>query len=238
LNPLVWVATLWAIFGVVVTMYSQPVISSHGTLIVAVPTSTGWLVCADKRTYDRVRGDRDDVTKLLVIGSAIFGSTGTSSFYELRMDRITGRESIGARLFSAEDVVRRFAATHAFTDTSRFWTGLAHELGTEFENYLRSLPNTWWPESGNPPDSALFQLPFFWVDSGSVPHGTVWRFNYRRQNPPFIEIRKHDLPADEITNNVKAQVFGNIAVYEEITNGQDKRFGDCLRSASFARNCS
>jgi len=226
---------VWAILGVAATIYTQSVISSHGTLIVAVPTRTGWLVCADKRTYDRVRGDKDDVTKLLGIGSAIFGSTGNADFYGLLTDRITGRESAGAILFSAEDVVNRFAATNAFSDTSSFWTGLMHELTTEFESFLRRIPSTWWPESGAPPDSALFQLPFFWVDSGSVPHGTLLRFHYKRQSPFSIEIRKHDLQAEKITDNIKVIAFGNIAVYEEIMNGKDKRFDDLRQDKEIRR---
>ncbi|MGH9829289.1 MAG: hypothetical protein ACREDR_39220, partial [Blastocatellia bacterium] len=45
---------------------------SHGTLIVAIPTKDGLLVCADRRIHNDGDGDRDNVNKIHPVNSNAF----------------------------------------------------------------------------------------------------------------------------------------------------------------------
>jgi len=54
-----------------------------GSLVVAVPTKKGLVVCADKRTNDNLRGDLDTATKITQVSpNAAAASTGTPVFLD------------------------------------------------------------------------------------------------------------------------------------------------------------
>src|SRR5437764_438991 len=51
-------------------------VASHGTLIVAIPTQEGLVICADRRVHTKT-GDRDDVLKIRQLDSrSIYAASG------------------------------------------------------------------------------------------------------------------------------------------------------------------
>ncbi len=55
-------------------------LSSHGTLLVSVPTESGLVVCSDKREWNEIRGATDGITKIYVVNRrAAFALAGTNA---------------------------------------------------------------------------------------------------------------------------------------------------------------
>lgn len=200
----------------------------RGTLVVALATKQGLLVCADRRTYDPVRGDLDDTEKITQIGNrAAFASTGIPTFYKLLTNSLTQQTTLVPG-FLADSVAQSFFQKNGFTDSETSWQGLARELVQSFESFLRSTPYKFWPETGNPPDNALFQLGVFFLDEDGRAHASYVRFTYIKSPVPVINVFKSVEP-DASFIRVRPIALGNIAVFTELREGVDKRFDDVRR---------
>ena len=147
-------------------------------------TKEGLLICADKRTYDPLRGALDTEVKIVELTpTAVFAWTGIPVFYEILSDRTPDQPSLRVA-FSAVDVVKGYFLNNRFSNTNDFWRGLSLALKEQFEKFLYAWPFTSWPETGNPPDNALFQLAFFYTDSANVPGAVLIRLCYEKSIPP------------------------------------------------------
>jgi len=198
------------------------VTGEHGSLVVAAPTRTGWVVCADKRVTSPSRGIRDDDTKVHAIApSAILAATGTLRFTEESDDTIVTR-------FSASDSVRRFVSDHVFTGTAEFLRRLADGVVSDFNAYLSSIPRTEWPGFDESRDSTLFQLPLFWNTRDGTPQMALLRLPSRQQPDMEIVISKPD-------DQLRPAAFGNLRVWLEIVRGRRKEFDDLRRDAEIRR---
>jgi hypothetical protein len=195
-------------------------LTEHGTLVVAVATNRGLVVCADKRTYDRVRGDLDSKRKIIQVPpSTIVTATGNPTFYDILRDG-------SLRLaFSAEEVTRQYFLKEGFREDDEFWRNLAYALNSEFERYLNARPFRLWPETVDSDDNALFVIGVFHVDKATGPRALYIRFSYKKSMPPIITIRRFREPLASFSS-VKPIMLGNLAVYQEIVSGVDKRFAD------------
>jgi hypothetical protein len=195
-------------------------LTEHGTLVVAVATSRGLVVCADKRTYDRVRGDLDSKLKIIQVRpSTIVTATGNPTFYDILRDG-------SLRLaFSAEEVTRQYFLKEGFREDDEFWRNLAYALNTEFEGYLNARPFSLWPETVVSNDNALFVIGVFHLDKATGPRAIYIRFSYSKSMPPIITIRRFRESMASFST-VKPIMLGNLAVYNEMVSGVDKRFAD------------
>lgn len=203
----------------------EGIVGASGTLVVGLSTKRGLLVCADKRTYDYLRGDLDAEVKITELTpQAVSTSTGTGTFYDILTDRLTNQQSLRLA-FNADEVTRDYFLKNEFNDMKEFWQGLAQALIEQFEKFLYARPYNFWPESGNPPDNALFQLGIFYLDKSKSPAASYIRFCYIKDRTPIIKIYKVDEPKDSFSL-VKPMMLGNTAVYNELMSGRDQRFDD------------
>lgn len=201
------------------------ILAPKGTLVVALATKDGLVVCADKRTYDWMRGDLDNEVKIRNLGIAtLISSTGFVKFYDVLTNRVNGQQSL--RLgFDANAVATEYFETHEFDNSEVFWKGLTENLSSAFHAYITARPFADWPDTGDPPDNALFQLAIFFLDVFKRPDAVYVRFRYTKANPPTIAVT-YFRESVNIFEEVKPVVLGNVTVWKELESGRDERFND------------
>src|SRR4249920_850496 len=75
----------------------------HGSLVVAMPVASGWVVCGDTRKNSTLFEATDDEVKVFELGKGVVaGATGLRRVKE------------GATLFDVADRVQAFVRTRAF----------------------------------------------------------------------------------------------------------------------------
>lgn len=226
--------TLFPLSSTGQTMQEPEQLNVSGTLIVGLATKEGLLICADKRTYDPLRGALDTEVKIVELTpTAVFAWTGIPVFYEILSDRTPDQPSLRVA-FSAVDVVKGYFLNNRFSNTNDFWRGLSLALKEQFEKFLYAWPFTSWPETGNPPDNALFQLAFFYTDSANVPGAVLIRLCYEKSIPPSISTSKSEIQRSSFTE-VRPIILGDTAVYDEVLSGKDKRFDDIRHDKLMSR---
>jgi hypothetical protein len=181
------------------------------TLIVIVPTGTGLIACADKRSWDRIRGDHDDLIKISPIGaSAACGSTGDPTFLDGRTLTV---------LFSADAVTKAFFKSRDLQ--SVVWNDYGNALSEGFKAFLRRLEPWVWPETADSPDNSIFQTVVFYLDSAGYPHVIRTSLMFRNGGPEasvvsFKMVDYQDAPVG----------LGNLAVWNEISEGHNPAFDE------------
>jgi hypothetical protein len=186
------------------------VLSAHlnATLVVTAPYRNGIIICADKRTYDRVRGDRDTETKVIQIGKfAAFSSTGTPGF--------VGFPSFNV-LWNADTATAEFYAVSRFSPDTI--PKLFVSVDASYKAYLNRIPIGWWPESAFEVGNALFQLIFFYLDNAGRFAIEGFQYLYRKGPPPVTRGWLFTSPAQE------ANGYGNTAIWTELKQGKNKDF--------------
>jgi hypothetical protein len=187
----------------------------HGTLIIAVPTKSGLVVCADKKML--ITGARSrllDVVKIKQLGShAAFGLSGNPVFYD---------PSNGRQLFSAEDVVRRFYSDKELRLIKDTWRKFVPALQQEFTRFLSGLTAAEAPPSGPAPSYFLFHLPFWYVDADGEFGTTTISIKYIKEQGM---VQGFCLPESAAAFQVgRAFAWGSVEVFDELRTGRDPRF--------------
>jgi hypothetical protein len=117
-----------------------------GTLVVVVPNEEGLLVCADRRSYDPIRGDVDASVKIGKLNEwAAVASTGNTT-YARRTDFSVDYDS--------NEEAEKFVAANGFAPSIAYWKLLASSFESDFNNYASLYPS-WTPP--NPPDHNCFR---------------------------------------------------------------------------------
>ena len=204
------------------------------TLVLVTPTRDGLVLAADKRSCDPVRGVRDTLTKIVPVGPrTAVALTGRPTF-ESYTACPSGPQAF-TTLYDAEVEVREFyrGVEPSFPETA---AALEDRLRSGFERYLTTQPFDDWPESGEPPEHALYQAVFV--------HGGVRerrgqlvlaKFLYERSpDRPVRGMRWVEVPAEKLAY-ARAVPFGNLAVVREIRHGGDPRFDDLRRHPGVRR---
>jgi hypothetical protein len=184
------------------------VIPAGGTLVVSVPAKTGLVLCADKRTYDPLRGDQDNATKIHQLKTFVaFASTGTATF----VDRFTF-----ADLFNADTITEDFFKTHSVTaDLMAFGNTLSEGFG----RFLLSRPSSDWPPTANTLANAVFQIPISYITTADEPQTVVMTVMYTNRVPvPEVRFEARTFSV------IEPHGFGNPAVWNELAEGSDARF--------------
>ena len=188
-----------------VALFATPM---SATLIVFAPYRGGAAVCADRRTFDRVRGDRDDKIKVFRIDPrTAYVATGSMRF----VNPVNFTES-----WNVDRVVQDFYSTRSFTGAAM--NDLFSAVDNSFRSYLSRIPKTSWPSAPNSFDDGLFLVMFFRVRPNGAIEASGFRFLY--SNMPSLSTQASLIhPAQQ-----QAMGLGNIAVWNELASGTDSRF--------------
>ena len=104
----------------------------HGSLVIAMPVASGWVVCGDKRKTSNLVDPTEDEVKVFPFGrGAVAGATGLRRVIE------------GETLFDVVERVRAFANTRPFDGRDDYAEALAKQLGADF---TRLVPTRIWPD--------------------------------------------------------------------------------------------
>lgn len=189
----------------------------EATLVVGVTVRDGWVVCADKRVYDRARGDVDEAVKVSRIpGDALVAFIGGHRFYRLRAER-DGRFTLLPDIFNAERSLHLFLKGRRFVDNKAFW----HDIGGHLKNQLTEVfarePNLQANSHEN------FKAVFFWLGADRRPRRRVLNVIFVRTSNVTWNV---DDTRIERGNKSAVVLEGSLA--NELSEGQDRRF-DAVR---------
>jgi hypothetical protein len=201
-----------------------------GTLVIIVPTKDGFVIAADRRTNDSVRGDLDITLKIGRVGQfTAITVTGDSTW----LDRATMKVRYDA-VEIAEDILSADDLTGAL---SQYWTPLAMSLTGKFKQYLSSYPLSQWPPAMDTlPDNALFQMQVIHYDlrarQMTVSNLVVL---YRPQfGNPWVQASIGDYVPEQLRDS-EPMAFGNIKAYVELRDGHDRRFAKWRKERSIRK---
>jgi hypothetical protein len=195
------------------------------TLFMATPTRDGIVLAADQRTWDPLRGVRDDQEKVVRLGThTAFATTGLPCYERFFFQ--PPAPPVFIPLYDAAEVIREFygAADPLFPESTQ---GLADRLMSTFAEHLRRLPFPQWPECAGPPDDILYQAVFvqYCRRAGAFRY-VLAKFLYRKDRQdtlPGVRWREADPKRFGLARSLPA---GNLAVYHEVVGGNDPQFDD------------
>jgi hypothetical protein len=192
----------------------------HATLVVGVTTQNGWVVCADKRVYDRARGDVDEVTKVTrVPGNAVVAFVGGHRFYRLRREG-NGSLTLLPDIFNADDIVQSFTKTRRFTNTDVFWSGLATQVVTKLTEVFARESNLQRDSTEN------FKAVFYWSGSNGRQRRRVLNVSFVGKTDVSWTLEDTQIHRSDISD---VALEGSLA--DELQKGHDPRF-DAVRNDS------
>jgi hypothetical protein len=184
-------------------------LGSGGTLVVIVPNTDGLLICADRRSYDPVRGDVDTNLKMGKLNKwAAVASTG---------DTTNVRQSDFSVEYDANDETEKYVAANRFLPSAAYWNSLEAQIEADFNHYASKYPGWKPPAAWN---GILFQTIVCYLDDAQKPHVVLILFFFDRR------LCRAAWSEQQLTSFL---TFGNDAVPLELQHGKDPRFDD-LRS--------
>jgi hypothetical protein len=189
-----------------------------GTLVVIVPTRDGFVIAADRRTTDQVRGHLDSTLKVRKIGKyTVVASIGSSEW----ADGTTLKTS-----YSADDIAEEFLGSKDLNGgMSDYWDPLASVLVERFEHNLAKYPISEGPSAHDSLDNSLFQLLVVHYDQRAK-ETTVNRLVvlYRPTlGTPWMQVNLRGYSQGDLLDS-EPMAFGNVAAYLELRDGHDGRF--------------
>ena len=199
-------------------------ILEKGTLVIAVPSKEGLVVCADKRVhYIETNITKDEKIKIIQVGDhGLFASVGSLSFTRtvkfdpnpiyIEVDRIV------ENYFKKKDI-RTF--------TNEQWNDFCQYLEKIFkaDNYTQIQSD----DSNKP----FLQVAFFYLDLKNSINRTVVQLFIKKEKTPFlsgsgIQITFKTDPDHIIKNSIK--LLGEAAVITEVMYGTNPHFDDVRRN--------
>ena len=192
----------------------------HGSLVIAIPVATGWVVCGDKRKMSNLVEPTEDEVKVFALGPGVVAAaTGLRRVIE------------GQTLFDVVERTQAFAQTRPFDGRHDYAEALAKALGADFG---RLVPERVWPQIVEQERKArsAFTVALFWVTKGGLPR---WAdVNYHLVGGPRYTSRStNDVLAT--SNKLRPVILGNLAVVDELQHGGQPAFADARRDADIRR---
>ena len=210
-----------AIAFVLSALCAAPLVDTHrGSLVIAMPVSSGWVVCGDKRKMSNLVGPTEDEVKVFRLGPGVVaGATGLRRVIE------------GGTLFDVVERVQAFARVRPFDGRDDYAEALAKALGADFS---RLVPARIWPqvEAQERAARSAFTVALFWVTPSGLPRWADVNFHLVG-GPRYASRSTNDSLA--ITNKLRPVIIGNPAVIEELQHGSQPSFGDVRRDADVRR---
>jgi hypothetical protein len=196
----------------------------HGTLVVAVPYREGLVICADRRTHSKEKGDTDSTKKIIQLDDkSLFASTGTVGIVETATQNfiVTSQQEF---FFVKEFVLEYFKDRKVETaNWDKFKTYLELKVATYFARFKPlNLQDT-----TDPQGEVLFQVVFFNAVEKKKIQGALVKFNYRKQADKFTGEAMVETYEEGRFDQAFPLAYGNAEVILAALQG-DNRFSDVM----------
>jgi hypothetical protein len=192
----------------------------HGSLVIAMPVGSGWVVCGDKRkTSNLVEPTEDEVKVFALAPGVVAGATGLRRVIE------------GDTLFDVVERVQAFARTRPFDGRDDYAEALAKALGADFS---RLVPERIWPQVEKQEREArsAFTVALFWVTKAGLPRWADVNFHLVA-GPRYTSRSTNDVLAT--SNKLRPVIIGNFAVIDELQYGAQPAFAEARRDSEMRR---
>jgi hypothetical protein len=198
----------------------RPVERQHGSLVIAMPVASGWVVCGDKRKTSNLVDPTEDEVKVFQLGPGVVaGSTGLRRVIE------------GETLFDVVEQVKAFARARPFDARDDYAEALAKALGADF---ARMVPERIWPQVEQQEREArsAFTVALFWTTPSGLPRWADVNFHLVA-GPRYTTRTTNESLAT--TNKLRPVVLGNLALVDELQHGVQPAFAEIRRDADVRR---
>ena len=192
----------------------------HGSLVIAMPVATGWVVCGDKRKMSNLVEPTEDEVKVIELGPGVVAAaTGLRRVIE------------GETLFDVVEQVKAFARTRPFDARDDYGEALAKALGADF---TRLVPERIWPQVEKQEREArsAFTVAIFWVTRAGLPRWADVNFHLVA-GPRYTTRTTNDSLAT--TNKLRPVVLGNLVLVDELQHGYQPAFAEARRDTDVRR---
>jgi hypothetical protein len=197
-----------------------PFVLQHGSLVIAMPVASGWVVCGDKRKVSNLAEPTEDEVKVFALGPGVVAaSTGLRRVIE------------GDTLFDVVERVQAFARTRPFDRRDDYAEALAKALGADF---ARLVPSRIWPqvEAQERAARSAFTVALFWTTPAGLPRWADVNFHLVG-GPRYTTRTTNDALAS--SNKLRPVVFGNLVLVDELQHGTEPAFAEARRDAEVQR---
>ncbi|HEV8393997.1 MAG TPA: hypothetical protein VGQ37_06965 [Vicinamibacterales bacterium] len=192
----------------------------HGSLVIAMPVASGWVVCGDKRKMSNLVDPTEDEVKVFELGPGVVaGATGLRRVIE------------GDTLFDVVERVKGFATMRPFDGRDDYAEALAKALGADF---TRMVPERVWPQVEKQEREArsAFTVALFWVTPTGLPRWADVNFHLVG-GPRYTSRSTNDTLAT--SNKLRPVILGNPGLIDELQHGSQPAFGDARRDPEIRR---
>jgi hypothetical protein len=192
----------------------------HGSLVMAMPVASGWVVCGDKRKMSNLVDPTEDEVKVFELGPGVVAAaTGLRRVIE------------GETLFDVVDRVKAFARTRPFDGRDDYAEALAKALGADF---TRMVPERIWPQVEKQEREArsAFTVALFWVTKTGLPRWADLNFHLVA-GPRYTSRSTNDVLAT--SNKLRPLILGNLVLVDELQHGFQPAFADARRDPEIRR---
>ena len=183
----------------------------HGSLVIAMPVASGWVVCGDKRKVSTLVDPTEDEVKVFALGPGVVAaSTGLRRVIE------------GDTLFDVVERVQAFARTRPFDRRDDYAEALARALGADF---ARLVPSRIWPqvEAQERAARSAFTVAIFWTTPAGLPRWADVDFHLVG-GPRYTTRTTNDALAT--SNKLRPVTLGNLVVVDELQHGSQPAFAE------------
>ena len=192
-----------------------------GSLVVAIPSRDGLIICADKR---RIIGDQveDNFSKLFLIrpGLALAVTGYPTFFYKGQVE------------FDAFDISKRvLRQSTSSADVQGYVADLAERLRSEFETEAKSYDPAD-PLKDNPPTYVLFQVGIFSLRSDQKPNLSLIQIEYHKPSTVTTNVVQQ---GPETFEKLGITALGDAQLVRELKEGHDPTFDHLRNDPSFMR---
>jgi hypothetical protein len=184
----------------------------HGSLVIAMPVASGWVVCGDKRRTNSVFAGSDDEVKVFEVTKAVIaGMTGLRRVNENNQT-----------YFDVAERVKAFVKANRFDGRREYIETLARSLGDDF---VRLVPRRIWldVEKIEIQSRTTYTVMLFWVTPSGLPQWGEATFNLRG-GPTYAARSTRESIAR--SNQLRPIVMGNLGVVDELQNGHSAAFDE------------
>lgn len=193
---------------------------NHGSLVIAMPVASGWVVCGDKRKMSTLVEPSEDEVKVFALGPGVVaGATGLRRVIE------------GETLFDVVERVQAFARTRPFDGRDDYAEALAKALGADF---ARLVPQRIWPQIEQQEREArsAFTVALFWTTQAGLPRWADVNFHLVA-GPRYTTRTTNDTLAT--TNKLRPVILGNPVLIDELQHGHQPTFAEPRRDPEIRR---
>lgn len=198
----------------------EPAAINHGSLVVAMPVASGWVVCGDKRKMSNLAEPTEDEVKVFALGPGVVAAaTGLRRVIE------------GETLFDVVERTQAFARTRPFDARDDYAEALARALGSDF---TRLVPERVWPQVEKQERAArsAFSVALFWATPAGLPRWADVNFHLVA-GPRYTARTTNDTLAT--SNKLRPVILGNLVLVDELQHGSQPAFSEARRDAEFRR---